>query len=127
MKSQLSLIISFQVETSLTIVLFLLLSSYYYTTMISAEQGENTVSDVLTNMPGSRGVGLRKWCMAVVLYLFLSLSGFSCFFCINISPKMSRPLCFLHSWLLQKWQLFLGKIKQKKATKFNLNLKLFLI
>lgn len=39
MKSQLSLIISFQVETSLTIVLFLLLSSYYYPTMISTEQG----------------------------------------------------------------------------------------
>lgn len=52
MKSQLSLIISFQVETSLTIVLFLLLSSYYYPTMISAEQGGGgyVVSYFLANM-----------------------------------------------------------------------------
>lgn len=61
MKSQLSLIISFQVETSLTIVLFLLLSSYYYSTMISAEQeGGNIVRDVLVNILDSRGVSLRK-------------------------------------------------------------------
>lgn len=61
MKSQLSLIISFQVETSLTIVLFLLLSSYYYTTMISAEQeGKNIVGNVLANMLNIRSVSFRK-------------------------------------------------------------------
>lgn len=49
MKSQLSLIISFQVETSLTIVLFLLLCSYYYPTMISAEQRGKYSRDFLAN------------------------------------------------------------------------------
>lgn len=39
-KSQLSLIISFQVETSLTIVLlFTSLPSYYHATVICAEEG----------------------------------------------------------------------------------------
>lgn len=65
MKSQLSLIISFQVETSLTIVLFLLLSPYYYPTMISAEQGGNTVGDTLT-----------KVC-AVILFSLSSFAWFS--------------------------------------------------
>lgn len=66
MKSQLSLIISFQVETSLTIVLFLLLSSYYYPVMISPEQEENIVDDILANMQDISNIVYRKRGMSVV-------------------------------------------------------------
>lgn len=53
MKSQLSLIISFQVETSLTIVLFLLLSPLIIA--ICAEQGlEIQAVTFPTNAPDSR-------------------------------------------------------------------------
>lgn len=73
MESQLSLIISFQVEASLTIVLFLLLSTYYYPTMISSEQGGLIVSDILPNMLDSRKVSFRKGlfflCLALVVVL----------------------------------------------------------
>lgn len=80
MKSQLSLIISFQVETSLTIVLFLLLSSYYYTTVISAEQGGETQLVMFSQTRWTAEVHLLE--SDACLY-FSSFSGFACFSSIS--------------------------------------------
>lgn len=87
MKSQLSLIISFQVETSLTIVLFLLLSSYYYATMISAEQGRKY---------GQRRSHKQHECVFQKLLLYFSLSAFS----ISAAFKTWCLLCFPQTLLL---------------------------
>lgn len=80
MKSQLSLIISFQVETSLTIVLFLLLSSYYYTTVISAEQGGEIQLVMFSQTCWTAEVHLLE--SDACLY-FSSFSGFACFSSIS--------------------------------------------
>lgn len=103
MKSQLSLIISFQVETSLTIVLFLLLCSYYYPTMISAEQGGKYGGGYSANMLDSRGVSFRNDARVILCLLFSLSSFFSLYqrYTINVQYVLcTKGFCRRRSSLL---------------------------